>query len=54
MVTPRMLLALFLEFKRRRGEILKLIAKKKEKDEPLRVPSAGRRNSTRVDEGRKG
>ena len=52
---PRILLALILEFDSLRGEILNSSVKKKqEKGQLLRAPSsAGRHNSTRVDDGRK-
>ena len=51
--SPRMLLVLVREFESRRGEILNLFAKIKKKDQLLRAPSVGKRNSTRVDERRK-
>ena len=52
--SPRMLLVLVPEFESHRGEILNLFAKKKrkKKDQLLRAPSVGKRNSTRADEGR--
>ena len=42
------------EFESSRGEILNLFAKKKrkKKDQLLRAPSVGKRNSTRVDDAR--
>ena len=46
------IVVLFLEFESRRVEILDIFAKIK-KDQLPRVPSVGRLNSTRVDEGRK-
>ena len=53
--SPRVLLALVLEFESRRGEVLKLLAKIR-KDQLLRAPtrSVSRLNSTRVDEEKKG
>ena len=47
-----MLPVLVRQFESRRGEILILFVKKKQKDQLLRAPSVGKRNSTRVDEGR--
>ena len=47
-----MLLDLVGEFESSRGEILNLFAKIK-KDQPLRAPTVGKHNSTRVHEGRK-
>ena len=46
------LIVLVRGFESRRGEILNLFAKKKKKDELLRAPSVGKRNSRRVDDGR--
>ena len=54
--SSRVLLVLICEFESRRGEILTLFAKNKnKKDQLLRAPinSVGEHNSTRVDEGRK-
>ena len=48
-----MLLVFIREFQSRRGEILNLFAKIKNKDQLLRAPNVGKHNSTRVDEGRK-
>ena len=50
-----MLLMLVHEFESRRGETLNLFTKYifNGKDQPLRAPSVGKHNSTRVDEGRK-
>ena len=46
------LIGLVLEFEY--GENWNLFAKKKKKDHLLKAPSVGKRNSARVDEGRKG
>ena len=47
-------LELILEFESHRGEIVNLFAKTKKGNQLLRATSVGRRNSTRVDEGRIG
>ena len=54
---PRVLLALIVEFESHRGKILNLLFCKKKREKVSTVESAlyvGRRNSTLVDEGRKG
>ena len=52
---PQMLLVLVRVFESRRGVVVDLVSKSKNnKNQRLRTPSVGKRNSTRVDKGRRG